>query len=80
MDGPVIPHRPQNNKCVQHFKAICTDRVSKSVKVTKTLHTQRLMMWMSAALFFLQGTAVQYCDVHSTGRSAMSPYQVDAVQ
>eukprot|EP00965_Chrysotila_dentata_P225180 6194607-Pleurochrysis_carterae.AAC.1 len=45
-------------KCAQHFKAICIDRVSKYVKITKTLHKQRVNIWISAAL----GAVVQYCD------------------
>eukprot|EP00965_Chrysotila_dentata_P197353 6178142-Pleurochrysis_carterae.AAC.2 len=61
MDGLVRPCRSQIIECVQLFKAICIDRVSKNVKITKTLHKQRVMIWISAA----QGTVVQYCDAHS---------------
>eukprot|EP00965_Chrysotila_dentata_P219866 6191401-Pleurochrysis_carterae.AAC.1 len=40
MDSRVMPCRAQHNKCVQLFKAICIDRVSKPVKITKTFHKQ----------------------------------------
>eukprot|EP00965_Chrysotila_dentata_P250948 6209739-Pleurochrysis_carterae.AAC.1 len=41
MDGLVMRCRAQNNKCVQLFKAICIDRGSNNVEITKTLYKQR---------------------------------------